>query len=54
LKQADERCSVDLQPLVADIYEQASYDVRIDYEQPVPSPKLREADQQWMLDLLNV
>lgn len=50
---ADAIAVVDLQALMTEVYDQASYDVRIDYGQPIPSPSLSEADQQWVQTLLN-
>ncbi len=34
------------------VYERARYGGRIEYDQPVPPPKLSEADQQWVDELL--
>jgi len=52
LKPDDPELAVDLQAVVLGVYDRGSYPVRIDYHQPVPSPKLSEADQQWVDDLL--
>lgn len=48
----DPELEVDLQAIVLGVYDRGSYHLRIDYHQPVPSPKLSEADQQWVDDLL--
>lgn len=48
LKPGDTTLIVNLQALVDEVYEQASYDLRIDYSQPVPPPALSEANQQWV------
>ena len=52
LKPEDEEPTVDLQAIVTGVYGRGSYDFRIDYQQPVPPPKLSEANQQWIDDLL--
>ncbi|MCU0549456.1 MAG: DUF4058 family protein [Leptolyngbya sp. Prado105] len=41
-----------MQEIFTGIYDRGSYDLRIDYHQPVPNPKLSEADQQWVDKLL--
>jgi hypothetical protein len=41
-----------LQEAFNHVYERSRYEGRIDYHQPVPPPKLSEADQQWMDELL--
>ncbi len=43
---------VPLQAVFDQVYERARYDTRIDYHQPVPPPKLSEADQLWVDELL--
>lgn len=43
---------VPLQSVFDQVYERARYDTRIDYHQPVPPPKLSDADQQWVDELL--
>jgi Protein of unknown function (DUF4058) len=45
LKPDDPELAVDLQAIVLGVYERGSYRFRIDYRQPVPPPKLSEADQ---------
>lgn len=52
LKPEDEEPIVNLQAIIEGVCERAGYHVRIDYHQPVPPPKLSEADQQWVDDLL--
>ncbi|WP_407658802.1 DUF4058 family protein [Leptothoe spongobia] len=32
-------------------HERASYDLRIDYSQPLPPPSFSEADQAWIASL---
>lgn len=54
LMPGDEELSVDLQSIVNGVYERAGYDVRIDYRQPPPPPKLSEANQQWLNALLKL
>ena len=46
LKADDSELAVDLQAVVLSVYDRGSYHVRINYHQPVPPPKLSEADQQ--------
>lgn len=43
LKQEDPALVVNLQAIIHEVYEQASYDLRIDYQQPVPPPALSDA-----------
>jgi len=52
LKPDDPELAVDLQAVVLGVYDRGSYHIRIDYHQPVPPPKLSEADQQWVDELL--
>ncbi|MDZ8184709.1 MAG: DUF4058 family protein [Nostoc sp. ChiSLP02] len=52
LKADEPELEVDLQAIVLGVYDRGSYDLRIDYNQPVPSPKLSQADRQWVDDLL--
>ncbi|KYC35044.1 hypothetical protein WA1_09925 [Scytonema hofmannii PCC 7110] len=52
LSLSDEELSVDLQPIVDGVCERAGYNDRIDYSQPVPPPKLSQANQQWVEELL--
>jgi hypothetical protein len=52
LKLEDKEPIVDLQAIVQGVYDRGSYDFRIDYHQPVPPPKLSEANQKWVDDLL--
>lgn len=52
LQPEDPDVTVDLQALVEGIYEQARYTDRIDYRQPVPSPSLSLAQQQWVNERL--
>jgi hypothetical protein len=47
-----EELAVDLQAIVLGVYDRGSYQFRIDYHQPVPPPKLSEADQLWVDELL--
>lgn len=52
LKPEDSELAVDLQAVVARVYDLGSYDVRIDYRQPVPPPALSKLDQQWLDDIV--
>jgi hypothetical protein len=52
LKPNEPELAVDLQAILLGVYERGSYPLRIDYRQPVPPPKLSEADQQWVDELL--
>ena len=52
LKPEDEAAIVDLQPILMGVYDRGSYDLRIDYRQPLPPPKLSVENQQWVDDLL--
>jgi Protein of unknown function (DUF4058) len=52
LKPDDPELAVELQPILLGVYNRGSYDFRINYQKPVSPPKLAEADQQWVDDLL--
>ncbi len=51
LKPEDEELTIDLQPLLNQVYEHAAYDLVIDYHQE-PIPALRENNQNWLEQLL--
>ncbi|MEL6553234.1 MAG: DUF4058 family protein [Cyanobacteria bacterium J06621_11] len=51
LKPEESLLSVDLQQLLAGVYKRAKYHLAIDYRKPL-KPKLSEADQAWIDDLL--
>jgi Protein of unknown function (DUF4058) len=48
LKPSDPEPLVELQQVFEQVYERARYGTRIDYRQPLPPPKLSDADQQWV------
>ena len=52
LRSEDEEPLVELQEIVQGVCDRAGYNERIDYCQPVPPPKLSEADQAWVNALL--
>lgn len=52
LRPEDEEPWVELQAIVQDVCDRARYNERIDYRRTVPPPKLSEADQQWVDELL--
>ena len=52
LKGIDEAIAVDLQGVFQEVYEQASYDLRIDYTQSVPTPALSKDDRTWAESLI--
>ncbi len=52
LQEMTEMVMVDLQAIVRGIYDRGGYSIRIDYQQPVPSPVLSVEDQQWWHELL--
>jgi hypothetical protein len=43
--------SIDLQAVFNGVYQRSRYRSRIDYQQPVPPPKLAAADEQWVQQL---
>ncbi|MEC4985465.1 MAG: DUF4058 family protein [Oscillatoria sp. PMC 1076.18] len=51
LREEDREPVINLQALINQIYDQASFDLQIDYSQP-PIPKLTEVDKAWADDLL--
>ena len=48
----DPDVALELQPALDTIYARARYDVRINYQNPVPLPPLRPAMQNWMEQIL--
>ncbi|KAM3092459.1 DUF4058 family protein [Phormidesmis sp. 146-12] len=48
LKPGEPEPVLPLQAVFNQLYERARYATRIDYRQPLPPPKLSEAQQQWM------
>lgn len=52
LKPDDQEPIVELQPIFAGVYDRASYDLRLDYQQLPPPPDLSEADRTWLKALL--
>jgi hypothetical protein len=52
LKPDDQPVLVDLQPLLHEVYDQGNFDLRIDYQQPVPEPALADSDQDWIQPIL--
>lgn len=53
LQAANESVLVDLSAIVRGVYDRASYDLRIDYNQPPPPPPFSEEDRVWVQNLLN-
>lgn len=53
LKTTDEAVLVNLQAIFTGVYERASYDLRIDYSQPVPPPNFSDADKAWLASMLS-
>lgn len=51
LKQNDQPVVVQLQAIIAGVYERGRYHSRINYQQQPPPPQLSEADQQWRSQL---
>jgi hypothetical protein len=45
---AQAELAIDLQAVFNGVYQRSRYHTRIDYQQPVPPPKLRPADQEWV------
>ena len=52
LRPNDKLLVLDLQTIVAGIYDRGRYFSRIDYRQPPPPPALTESDQQWVTQRL--
>jgi len=50
---ADDEVILDLPAAFAAIYDEAGYDLSIDYTQPPPPPHLAETEEQWMRALLH-
>ncbi|ESA32283.1 hypothetical protein N836_27220 [Leptolyngbya sp. Heron Island J] len=52
LKADTESVLVNLQAILAGVYERASYDLRIDYSQPLPPPSFSDPDKDWIAALI--
>ncbi len=52
LQEPDESLAVDLQTIFDGVYDRCSYRTRLSYSNPVPPPKLSEADRLWIQELL--
>jgi hypothetical protein len=52
LREPDPDVPLDLQALVAAVYERGAYDVRIDYHPPPPPPPLSPEEAEWVEQLL--
>jgi hypothetical protein len=48
----DEFVNVNLQEIIEGVFDRASYDLRLDYRQPLPPPALSVNDQAWVERLL--
>jgi hypothetical protein len=53
LRSPDPDVPLELPQVMADIYDEAAYDLSIDYSQPPPPPTLSEPDALWLQKLLN-
>ena len=53
LQSPDEDIPLDLQAALDAIYDEAAYDLSIDYSQPPPPPKLSAAEADWLQSLLS-
>ncbi len=51
LQKGDVEPVIDLKPLLDELYDEASYDLRVNYTQP-PVPPLSDADAQWAIQVL--
>jgi hypothetical protein len=54
LHSPDSNVPLELPQVMADIYDEAAYDLSIDYSQPPPPPGLSDADAQWLQTLLTL
>jgi hypothetical protein len=52
LRPPDADVAFDLQTALVDVYEEAAYDLSINYDEPPPPPSLAVADLKWMRQLL--
>lgn len=52
LRTPDPDIPLDLPLALNDIYDEAAYDLSIDYRQPPPPPPLSESDARWIENLL--
>jgi hypothetical protein len=52
LQPEDAELWVDLAAIVNQVYENGSYDQRLNYQQPLPPPALPAADQHWLTQRL--
>jgi hypothetical protein len=49
----DQDVMLDLNQAIHQVYEEADYDLSIDYHKPPAPPPLSEADQQWLRSVIN-
>jgi Protein of unknown function (DUF4058) len=52
LRSEDEAIAVDLGRLLKEVYDQACFDLQVDYGQPVPEPMLSAADAAWVKEVV--
>jgi len=52
LREREKEASLALGSILAEAYDRARYDLRIDYRQPPPDPPLSEEDAAWLDELL--
>jgi Protein of unknown function (DUF4058) len=52
LRSEDEAIAVDLGRLLKEVYDQACFDLQVDYSQPVPEPLLLAADAAWVKEVV--
>lgn len=53
LKETEEQVLVDLQSLLNGIYARSGYDLRVDYQAPVPPPAPSPENQAWVYEILH-
>jgi hypothetical protein len=52
LRSEDEAIAVDLGRLLKEVYDQACFDLQVDYGQPVPEPMLPAEDAAWVKEVV--
>jgi hypothetical protein len=52
LRQEEREATLALEPLLTEVYDEARYDLRLDYAVPPPEPPLSPEDTAWVDDLL--
>ncbi|MGB7414647.1 MAG: DUF4058 family protein [Thermosynechococcaceae cyanobacterium] len=53
LQMPDADVPMDLSAAIAEVYDEAAYDLSVNYAEPPPPPALSQIDQEWTVQLMN-